>query len=124
MWESNARSVSRASRVCPSLTSDVHLVLSSLWPLGSTFVSLNNNNNKFTMFKKALAHQSNATPLRSSARRALVASVMASYPALPESLADRESDPSAEKDLGRALIPEGVRTATFETSAGIEGVSE
>lgn len=76
------------------------------------------------MFKKALAHQSNATPLRSSARRALVASVMASYPALPESLADRESDPSAEKDLGRALIPEGVRTATFETSAGIEGVSE
>jgi len=76
------------------------------------------------MFKKALAHQSNATPLRSSARRALVTGIMAAYPALGESLpADKESNPSAEKELGRALVPEGVRTANFETSGGIEGVS-
>lgn len=75
------------------------------------------------MFKKALAHQSNATPLRSSARRALVAQVFAAFPALQDSVA-REGEPGlSEKDLGRALIPEGVRTAAIETSGGIDGVS-
>jgi translation initiation factor 2D len=84
------------------------------------------------MFKKALAHQSNATPLRSSARRGLVSGVMSAFPALGESLANNGNDnesassglgPSPEKELGRALIPEGVRSANFETSGGVEGVS-
>ncbi|BEI93373.1 uncharacterized protein CcaverHIS019_0510010 [Cutaneotrichosporon cavernicola] len=76
------------------------------------------------MFKKALAHHSNATPIRSSARRALVASIFAQYPALNESVASEGEDAPdklSEKDLGRALVPDGVRSSNFETSAGIEG---
>ncbi len=76
------------------------------------------------MFKKALAHHSNATPIRSSARRALVTSVFAQYPALADHiLKDGEDAPAklSEKDLGRALVPDLVRSANFETSAGIEG---
>ncbi|CAK9781183.1 hypothetical protein CC85DRAFT_289014 [Cutaneotrichosporon oleaginosum] len=72
------------------------------------------------MFKKALAHHSNATPIRSSARRALVTSIFAQYPALSEHVGEEEGMLS-EKDLGRALVPDGVRSSNFETSAGIEG---
>lgn len=84
------------------------------------------------MFKKALAHQSNATPLRSSARRQLVSSVFSQYPALQESVSEASgsgsgADASAtgltEKELGRRLVPDGVRSAAIETSGGIEGVS-
>ncbi|GMK53938.1 hypothetical protein CspeluHIS016_0105240 [Cutaneotrichosporon spelunceum] len=77
------------------------------------------------MFKKALAHHSNATPIRSSARRALVTSIFAQYPALNESVSAQGEDAPgklSEKDLGRALVPEGVRSSNFETSAGIEGI--
>jgi hypothetical protein len=73
------------------------------------------------MFKKALAHQSNATPIRSSARRQLIAAVLAQYPScLEPGVAD---DGPSEKELGKVLVPEGVRMGSFETSAGIEGVS-
>lgn len=79
------------------------------------------------MFKKALAHQSNATPLRSSARRQLVASVNTEYPVLRESIAAEGSEDTdgklSEKDLGRLLVPEGVRITSFETSGGVGGVS-
>lgn len=80
------------------------------------------------MFKKALAHHSNATPIRSSARRQLVASIFTQYPALHESVAAEGQEGEAEgklseKDLGRVLVPEGVRSSNFETSAGVEGVS-
>lgn len=70
------------------------------------------------MFKKPLAHQSNATPLRSSARRQLLSSVTAQYPALIP-----KGEDVNEKEIGKLALPEGVRSATFETSAGIEGVS-
>ncbi|TXT09017.1 hypothetical protein VHUM_02491 [Vanrija humicola] len=74
------------------------------------------------MFKKALAHKSNATPLKSSSRRQLVASVLEQYPALRDDIAAAEGAPGiSEKDLGRALVPDGVRVANIETSAGIEG---
>lgn len=75
------------------------------------------------MFKKALAHQSNATPLRSSARRALVAQVFAAFPALQDAVAKEGEPGPTDKELGRALIPEGVRSASIETSGGIDGVS-
>ena len=67
------------------------------------------------MFKKPLAHQSNATPLRSSARRQLLSSLTTQYPNLVPSGEN-------EKEIGRLVLPEGVRTGTFETSGGIEGV--
>jgi translation initiation factor 2D len=67
------------------------------------------------MFKKPLAHQSNATPLRSSARRQLLASISSQYP----SLIPAEDG----KEVGRMILPEGVRSSTFETSGGVEGVS-
>ena len=78
------------------------------------------------MFKKPLAHQSNATPLRSSARRQLIASIFAQYPTFlpPKTDGDRdEEDQLSEKELGKVIVPEGVRSATFETSGGVEGVS-
>lgn len=78
------------------------------------------------MFKKALAHQSNATPIRSSARRQLVTAVYTEYPVLRDSIAPEGSEASddklSEKDLGRLLVPEGVRTTSFETSGGVGGV--
>jgi translation initiation factor 2D len=67
------------------------------------------------MFKKPLAHQSNATPLRSSARRQLLASISSQYPSLIPA--------EDAKDVGRMILPEGVRSSTFETSGGVEGVS-
>jgi translation initiation factor 2D len=67
------------------------------------------------MFKKPLAHQSNATPLRSSTRRQLLASISSQYP----SLIPAEDG----KEVGRLILPEGVRSSTFETSGGVEGVS-
>jgi translation initiation factor 2D len=67
------------------------------------------------MFKKPLAHQSNATPLRSSTRRQLLASISSQYP----SLIPAEDG----KEVGRLILPEGVRSCTFETSGGVEGVS-
>lgn len=81
------------------------------------------NHSSSAMFKKALAHKSNATPLKSSSRRQLVASVLEQYPALRDSIASEEGAPGiSEKDLGRALVPDGVRVANIETSAGVEGV--
>ena len=68
------------------------------------------------MFKKPLAHQSNATPLRSSARRQLLGSLTTQYPDLIPSGEN-------EKEVGKLVLPEGIRTGTFETSAGVEGVS-
>jgi translation initiation factor 2D len=67
------------------------------------------------MFKKPLAHQSNATPLRSSARRQLLGSISSQYP----SLIPAEDG----KEVGRLILPEGVRSSTFETSGGVDGVS-
>ena len=67
------------------------------------------------MFKKPLAHQSNATPLRSSARRQLLASISSQYPSLIPA--------EDAKEVGRIILPEGVRSCTFETSGGVEGVS-
>ena len=81
------------------------------------------------MFKKPLAHQSNATPIRSSARRGLVADIFAAYPTLPpvvsenatpEEVGERDK---AERELGRLILPEGIRSCKFETSGGVEGVS-
>lgn len=83
------------------------------------------------MFKKPLAHQSNATPLRSSARRQLLTSIFAQYPDLLPGADEGEGEgegPSgaavSEKDLGRLILPEGIRSAAIETSGGVEGVSE
>ncbi|WVF71168.1 hypothetical protein IAT40_005966 [Kwoniella sp. CBS 6097] len=88
------------------------------------------------MFKKPLAHQSNATPLRSSARRQLLSSIFAQYPSLlGRSQRQHSQGPSEqvssqeeaeitgvnEKDLGKIILPEGVRSANFETSAEVEG---
>jgi translation initiation factor 2D len=78
------------------------------------------------MFKKPLAHQSNATPLRSSARRQLLSSISAQYPGLVPSEGDEDGQSPTTmtaKEVGKLVLPEGVRTTTFETSAGIEGVS-
>lgn len=82
------------------------------------------------MFKKPLSHQSNATPIRSSARRGLVADIFTSYPSLSppkiqpnatlEQIGEREK---AERELGRLIMPDGVRSCSFETSGGVEGVS-
>lgn len=67
------------------------------------------------MFKKPLAHQSNATPLRSSVRRQLLGSISSQYPAL---IAAEDGD-----EVGKMILPKGVRSSTFETSGGVEGVS-
>jgi translation initiation factor 2D len=81
------------------------------------------------MFKRPLSHQSNATPIRSSSRRALVNDIFASYPSFhpqkpqhetPEQAGEREK---AERDLGKMILPEGIRQASIETSGGVEGVS-
>ncbi|XAO21936.1 hypothetical protein I312_100693 [Cryptococcus bacillisporus CA1280] len=70
------------------------------------------------MFKKPLAHQSNATPIRSSARRQLLSAILEQYPSL---LAQDETDDNSKKELSKLILPEGVRIATFETSTGLEG---
>ena len=81
------------------------------------------------MFKKPLAHQSNAIPLRSSARRQLLASITAQYPHLIPTDSDNGNDAIgtgagvSAKEVGKLVLPEGVRTTTFETSGGAEGVS-
>ncbi len=77
------------------------------------------------MFKKPLAHQSNATPIRSSARRQLVATIFEQYPSLHlKRDGERdEEDQVSEKELGRVFVPEGIRSGTFETSGKSEGVS-
>jgi len=67
------------------------------------------------MFKKPLAHQSNATPLRSSVRRQLLASISSQYP----SLIPTEDG----EEVGKMILPKAVRSSTFETSGGVEGVS-
>lgn len=71
------------------------------------------------MFKKPLAHQSNATPIRSSARRQLLSAILEQYPSL---LPQDGMDDNSKKELNKLILPEGVRTATFETSTGLEGV--
>ncbi|ORX35611.1 hypothetical protein BD324DRAFT_642848 [Kockovaella imperatae] len=79
------------------------------------------------MFKKPLAHQSNATPIRSSARRQLINAIFAQYPLLLSSgrgEAKEQQDEDAiavDKEIGRLIVPEGVRLGTFETSAEIQG---
>ena len=78
------------------------------------------------MFKKPLAHQSNATPLRSSARRQLINSVLEQYPALLGSQSggdDEDTLKVSEKGLGKLIVPEGIRSGTIETSDGVDGVS-
>jgi len=72
------------------------------------------------MFKKPLAHESNATPLRSSARRQLLAAILVQYPSLSQGIKDENG--VSEKDLGRLILPEGIRSSSFETSGGVEGV--
>ncbi|RXK34762.1 hypothetical protein M231_07983 [Tremella mesenterica] len=86
------------------------------------------------MFKKPLANQSNFTPIRSSARRQLLSSIFTQYPSFlrdipsapvlpggePEDIIPRDDRPT-EKDIGRMILPEGVKNGTFETSAGVEG---
>lgn len=76
------------------------------------------------MFKKSLVHQSNATPLRSSARRQLVQAILAQYPSLlgPQVGEGEASDGPSEKDLGKIVLPEGIRSCSFETSGAAEGV--
>jgi translation initiation factor 2D len=69
------------------------------------------------MFKKPLAHQSNATPLRSSVRRQLLASISSQYPSLIP------AEDEKEVEVGRVILPKAVRSSTFETSGGVEGVS-
>ncbi|KAK8864673.1 hypothetical protein IAR55_001924 [Kwoniella newhampshirensis] len=81
------------------------------------------------MFKRPLAHQSNSTPLRSSARRQLLSSIFTQYPSLlPPKIESRldttiEEGPGgiSEKELGRIILPEGAKSAGFETSVGVEG---
>ncbi|WVW84182.1 hypothetical protein I302_106212 [Kwoniella bestiolae CBS 10118] len=75
------------------------------------------------MFKKPLAHQSNATPLRSSARRQLLNAIYEQYPSLlgPNRGQDGDEEGISEKELGKMILPEGVRIANFETSVGTEG---
>ncbi|WVQ79675.1 hypothetical protein IAT38_001775 [Cryptococcus sp. DSM 104549] len=72
------------------------------------------------MFKKPLAHQSNATPIRSSARRQLLNAIIEQFPALLTK-DDGSEDDNGKKELGKLILPEGVRVATFKTSVGVEG---
>lgn len=74
------------------------------------------------MFKKPLAHQSNATPLRSSSRRQLLASISSQYPTLIPTEDVLEAEGMTGKEVGRMILPEGVRSSTFETSGGVDGV--
>ena len=85
-----------------------------------------------TMFKKALVHQSNATPIRSSACRQLLNRILDQYPALrppthedPEASSshDQNAKAGSSKELGKVILPDGVKSGTFETSQGVEGVS-
>lgn len=69
------------------------------------------------MFKKPLAQQSNATPIRSSARRQLISAIFAQYPDLLTG-----KDEVEEKSLAKVIVPEGIRLGSFETSGGVEGV--
>ncbi|EIW65985.1 hypothetical protein TREMEDRAFT_45974 [Tremella mesenterica DSM 1558] len=86
------------------------------------------------MFKKPLANQSNFTPIRSSARRQLLSSIFTQYPSLLRDIPSASvlpdggsgdvrprDDRPTEKDIGRMILPEGVKSGTFETSAGVEG---
>ncbi|WWC69900.1 uncharacterized protein I206_103843 [Kwoniella pini CBS 10737] len=91
------------------------------------------------MFKKPLAHQSNATPLRSSARRQLLNSIFEQHPSLlgkeirqsnksentdVDNLNEKggdDQDGISEKELGKLILPEGIRISNFETSAEVEG---
>lgn len=77
------------------------------------------------MFKKPLAHQSNATPIRSSARRQLVAAILAQHPSLvPQSGSNDEPGATdVAKEVAKVILPDGVRTGNIETSGGTEGVS-
>jgi translation initiation factor 2D len=77
------------------------------------------------MFKKPLAHQSNATPIRSSARRQLAAAIIAQHPSLLPRSGTNGDDDTAEiaKEVAKAIVPESVRTGSIETSGGSEGVS-
>ncbi|ODN72795.1 hypothetical protein L202_08231 [Cryptococcus amylolentus CBS 6039] len=68
------------------------------------------------MFKKPLVHQSNATPIRSSARRQLLAAIFEQFPLLVASIDDND-----KKELGNLILPEGVKTGTFKNSTGVEG---
>ena len=70
------------------------------------------------MFKRALAHQSNATPIRSSDRRKLVKDVFARYDFSPA-----DADEDVQRELGRLIMPEGIRVSNMQTSGGIDGVS-
>ena len=74
-----------------------------------------------SMFKKTLAHQSNATPLRSSARRQLVTAITGQHASLLSGCS--ADDAINEKEIGKLIVPEGVRSGTFETSGGVEGAS-
>lgn len=87
------------------------------------------------MFKKALSHQSNATPIRTSARRHLLSEVLDQYrlflglersEASPSGAVDDDdgsTPPMTEKELGKLIMPDGLRSSTFTTSGGIDGVS-
>ena len=76
------------------------------------------------MFKKPLARQSNATPIRSSARRQLLNAIFAQYPALkPADNEEPAAEGLSEKEVGKLIVPEGVRSGTFETSQELNGVS-
>ncbi|KAK4685848.1 translation initiation factor 2D, partial [Tremellales sp. Uapishka_1] len=68
------------------------------------------------MFKKQLAHQGTSTPLRSSARRQLLATIYQQYPALSQPY-----DGITEKELGKLVLPEGVKSMGIETSGEVEG---
>lgn len=77
------------------------------------------------MFKKPLAYQSNATPIRSSARRQLVAAIIAQHPPLVQTLSpsiDAGEADGVAKEVAKAIVPDGVRTGSIETSGGVEGV--
>lgn len=77
------------------------------------------------MFKKPLAHQSNATPLRSSARRQLLQSIYEQYPDIKLGLRDAEETEGeglTEKELSKLILPEGVKVSSIDTSGGVEGV--
>lgn len=82
-------------------------------PVDTGFLS-----SEWTMFKRALAHQSNATPIRSSDRRKLVKDVLSRYDFLPT-----EANEDEQRELGRLIMPEGIRSANMQTSGGIDGVS-
>jgi hypothetical protein len=71
-----------------------------------------------TMFKKPPAHLSNSTPLRQSDRRKVLAVILELYPEIVRGL-----DEASAKNVGKVLVPEGLRSGGMETSAGVQGVS-